>query len=108
MFAFGVYSRKTSCLILARDRFGEKPLYFGIQNGILGFASELKALKPLKECGWRFDIDRDALATYMRYAYVPTPYSIYKNISKLNVGSYIKFDAKGNSKEYKYWDSKKY
>ncbi|ABI82564.1 asparagine synthase (glutamine-hydrolyzing) [Francisella tularensis] len=107
MFAFGVYSRKTSCLILARDRFGEKPLYFGIQNGILGFASELKALKPLKECGWRFDIDRDALAAYMRYAYVPTPYSIYKNISKLNVGSYIKFDAKGNSKEYKYWDSKK-
>ncbi|MDE4990522.1 asparagine synthetase B, partial [Francisella tularensis subsp. holarctica] len=62
MFAFGVYSRKTSCLILARDRFGEKPLYFGIQNGILGFASELNALNPLKECGWRCDIDRDALA----------------------------------------------
>ncbi|GAB4223640.1 MAG: asparagine synthase (glutamine-hydrolyzing) [Francisella sp.] len=106
MFAFGVYFRKTQQLILARDRFGEKPLYFGIQNNILGFASELKALKTLKEFGWKFDIDRDALATYMRYSYVPTPYSIYKNISKLNVGSYIIFDDNGNSKEYKYWDSK--
>ncbi|MDE5016687.1 asparagine synthetase B, partial [Francisella tularensis subsp. holarctica] len=50
---------------------------------------------------------RDALASYMIYYFVPTPYSINKNISKLNVGSYIKFDAKGNSKEYKFWDSKK-
>ncbi|MDE5014757.1 asparagine synthetase B, partial [Francisella tularensis subsp. holarctica] len=74
---------------------------------MLGIASELKALKPLKKCGWRFDIGREALAAYMRYAYVPSPYSIYKNISKLIVGSSIKFDDKGNSKEYKCWDSNK-
>ncbi|MBK2110037.1 asparagine synthase (glutamine-hydrolyzing) [Francisella tularensis] len=107
MFAFGAYCRKTKQLILARDRFGEKPLYYGVQEGILGFASELKALKPLKESGWLFDIDRGALATYMRYSYIPTPYSIYKNISKLNVGSYIVFEKDGNKKETKYWDSKR-
>ncbi|AEE26788.1 asparagine synthase (glutamine-hydrolyzing) [Francisella hispaniensis] len=107
MFALGVYCRKTKQLILARDRFGEKPLYYGIQNDILGFASELKALKTLKDNGWEFEIDRNSLATYMQYSYIPTPYTIYKNISKLNVGSYIVFEKDGYRKETKYWDSNK-
>jgi len=106
MFAFALYSKTTRKLILARDRFGEKPLYYGVQKGVLGFSSELKALKSLKNTGWQFDVDRNVLATYMRYAYVPAPYSIYKNISKLNVGSYVIFDIGGSSNEIKYWDSK--
>lgn len=106
MFAFAVYLLKESKIILGRDRFGEKPLYYGVQNELLGFASELKTLKLLKNAGWQFSIDRNALATYMLHGYIPTPLSIYSNISKLNVGSYVVFDSSGNSKETKFWDSK--
>ncbi|MFP7961367.1 glycosyltransferase [Pseudomonas aeruginosa] len=87
MFALALWDRQEKTITLARDRMGEKPLYWGWQNGVLFFASELKALKehPL----FRGDIDRDALALFLRYGYVPAPYSIYKGIGKLRAGSYL-------------------
>ena len=106
MFAFAAFDKKTQQLVLARDRFGEKPLYYGLQNNIFGFASELKALKPLKAAGWKYDVDRNVLATYMRYAYVPSPYSIYSHISKLDAGCYLTVDQNKEVKIKEYWSAK--
>jgi asparagine synthase (glutamine-hydrolysing) len=81
MFAFSLWDRDEHRLHLARDRFGEKPLYYGWFDGTLIFASELKALRAHP----RFDavIDPDALAMYMRYGYVPTPHCIFRGTRKL-------------------------
>lgn len=86
MFALALWDRVERRLVLARDRIGEKPLYYGWSNGTFLFASELKALNAYP--GWRPEIDRDALALFMRYAYVPLPYSIYTGIRKLLPGTY--------------------
>jgi asparagine synthase (glutamine-hydrolysing) len=86
MFALALWDRVERCLILARDRIGEKPLYYGWSNGTFLFASELKALEAYPD--WRGEIDRGALALFMRYAYVPLPYSIYTGIRKLLPGTY--------------------
>ncbi len=89
MFAFGLWDRAERRLTLARDRFGEKPLYYGfIGRGratTFVFGSELKALRAHPE----FDnkIDRSALALFLRFCYVPAPYSIYEDIFKLEPGS---------------------
>ena len=88
MFAFAVWDRQERTLYLARDRLGEKPLYFGWQNGVFMFASELKALA----CHPSFAgvIDREALALYLRHNYIPWPWSIYQGIRKLAPGSFVK------------------
>ncbi|MDF0674654.1 MAG: asparagine synthase (glutamine-hydrolyzing) [Nitrospira sp.] len=86
MFALALWDRVERRLVLARDRIGEKPLYYGWSNGTFLFASELKALEAYP--GWRGEIDRGALALLMRYAYVPLPYSIYTGIRKLLPGTY--------------------
>ncbi len=106
MFAFCAFDREASKMYLARDRFGEKPLYYGQQKNIFAFASELKALKPLKSLAWNFDVDRNVLATYMRYGYVPTPYSIYKNIYKMEPGCYLVVSEHGETKIHSYWQAK--
>ncbi|MFZ3013994.1 MAG: asparagine synthase (glutamine-hydrolyzing) [Nitrospira sp.] len=87
MFALALWDRVERRLILARDRIGEKPLYYGWSNGTFLFASELKALEAYPD--WRGEIDRGALALFMRYAYVPLPYSIYTGIRKLLPGTYV-------------------
>ncbi|SVD13858.1 uncharacterized protein METZ01_LOCUS366712, partial [marine metagenome] len=84
MFAFAVWDRLDRRLWLARDRIGEKPLYYGVQNGTLFFASELKAIRANPE--FKPEIDRDALASFLRFSYVPAPYSIYRGIKKLIPG----------------------
>src|SRR5574337_1194482 len=86
MFALALWDRVERRLVLARDRIGEKPLYYGWSNGTFLFASELKALEAYP--GWRGEIDRGALALFMRYGYVPLPYSIYTGIRKLLPGTY--------------------
>jgi asparagine synthase (glutamine-hydrolysing) len=87
MFAFALWDRQTRRLHLARDRFGEKPLYYAHINGTFLFASELKAftLHP----AWRGDIDRGALRVYMRYNYVPAPFTIFSAARKLPAGSVL-------------------
>lgn len=88
MFAFALWDQQHRTLYLARDRFGEKPLYYGWFDRTLVFASELKALRVHPR--FEGEIDRDALGLYMRYGYVPTPYSIYRGIRKLPPGTVLK------------------
>lgn len=91
MFAIALWDMREQRLHLMRDRMGEKPLYYGWQGNAFLFGSELKALRT--HPGFRSDIDRGALALYMRYCYVPAPYSIYRGIYKLEPGCLLSLDA---------------
>ena len=81
MFAFALWDRHEHVLNLARDRLGEKPLYYGWMGNTFLFGSELKALRA--HPSWAGNIDRNALAAYLRHNYVPAPHSIYQGIAKL-------------------------
>jgi asparagine synthase (glutamine-hydrolysing) len=87
MFAFALWDRRDQVLSLARDRLGEKPLYYGWMGGSFLFGSELKALRA--HPAWRGEIDRDALAGFMRFSAVPAPASIYRGVRRLLPGSYV-------------------
>lgn len=87
MFAFAVWDRELRTLTLARDRLGEKPLYFGYLQQTFVFASEPSAFTAHPE--WRGEVDRDSLALLMRHNYIPAPYSIYKGVSKLRPGQIL-------------------
>lgn len=91
MFAFALWDRRMSRLFLVRDRFGEKPLYYGWAGGDFLFGSELKALRAHP----RFDneIDRRALNAFMSRTYVPAPLSIYQKIFKLDPGCILELSA---------------
>ena len=81
MFAFAVWDRKEGQLHLVRDRLGEKPLYYGWMGQTFLFGSELKALVAHPE--FKDEVNRDALALYLRYNCIPSPYTIYRGIKKL-------------------------
>lgn len=85
MFALAVWDKRERALTLARDRLGEKPLYYGWQDGTLLFGSELNALAA--HPAFVNSVDQEALATYLHYGFVPAPYSIYQGIRKLPPGS---------------------
>lgn len=104
MFAFSLWDKVEQALFLARDRVGEKPLYYGWMQDAFIFSSELKALKEFSS--WNGNIDRDALSLYVRHNYIPAPYSIYQGIKKLLPGSYLRLSIKGSDKslsEHVYW-----
>ncbi|NTU73659.1 asparagine synthase (glutamine-hydrolyzing), partial [Candidatus Roizmanbacteria bacterium] len=84
MFAFAVWDRFSRVLILGRDRLGEKPLYYGWQEDTFLFGSELKALRV--HPAFKADVDRNALALLMQHNCIPSPYSIYQKIAKLQPG----------------------
>jgi asparagine synthase (glutamine-hydrolysing) len=81
MFAFAVWDRQNRTLTLARDRFGEKPLYYSVAGGTFLFASELKALRAHPQ--FSGEIDLGAIALYLRHNCIPAPYSIYQHVRKL-------------------------
>jgi asparagine synthase (glutamine-hydrolysing) len=87
MFAFALWDRQTRVLTLARDRVGEKPLYYGWQGDALLFGSELKALRV--HPSFIGEIDRSALATYLRRGFIGAPHSIYQGILKLLPGTLV-------------------
>jgi len=90
MFAIALFDRQERKLYLIRDRMGEKPLYYGWCSGAFVFGSELKALR--KYPGFVGEIDRDALALYLRHMAVPDPFTIYKRIYKLQPGCMVSLD----------------
>ncbi len=95
MFAFALWDRRERSLTLARDRLGEKPLYYGWHQGILLFGSELKAIRAFR--GWQGEIDPVALSSYLHYGYVPSPHSIHANVSKLPPAHWVRFDQGGRT-----------
>ena len=93
MFAIALWDRAERHLTLARDRLGEKPLFYGWVRGAFVFGSELKALRAYP--GFINPINRDALALYLQHCAVPAPYSIYQDIFKLEPGCMLSLDAAG-------------
>jgi asparagine synthase (glutamine-hydrolysing) len=87
MFAFALWDRHKRELWLGRDRLGKKPLYYGRCGGVLLFGSELKALAA--HPAFDAEVDRDALALFLRFGYVPAPFSIYRGIRKLPAASLL-------------------
>lgn len=87
MFSICLYDKDLKLLKIARDRLGEKPMYYGYVNNSFVFASELKALKEFPE--FNNKINRTALKKYFQYMYIPCPYSIYSDIFKLEPGHFI-------------------
>ncbi|MBX3354347.1 MAG: asparagine synthase (glutamine-hydrolyzing) [Phycisphaeraceae bacterium] len=90
MFAFAAWNRREGRLLLARDPFGKKPLYWSCENGLLAFSSELHCFQALP--GFRGEVDRDALAEYLMLQYVHAPRSIWRGVHKLEAGSYALID----------------
>ncbi len=107
MFAFALWDRRERRLVLARDRMGEKPLYYGWQNGTFLFGSELKALAA--HPAWSAEVDRGALTLFMRYGYVPEPWSIYRGIHKLPPGCWLELRedqaAEDSPEPQAYWSA---
>ena len=104
MFAFGCWDARESELWLARDRFGEKPLYYTTHRGAFLFASELKALRAIQ--GFHPDIDRNALQEYFRWTNVPSPMTIYEGVSKLPPAHFLRVsNGVAISEPQPYWSA---
>lgn len=102
MFAFCIYDQKKKCLFFARDRFGKKPLYYTLYDQKLVFSSELKSLLAHPEI--KREIDPVSLQKYFGYGFIPAPYTLYRNVSKLPGGHYMFYDlTTATAKITRYW-----
>ncbi len=101
MFAMALYDKKERMLFLARDRVGEKPLYYGLVNGAFVFASDIGSIAALE--GFGNPIDTGVLDLYFIHGYIPAPYSIYQDIYKLEAGSALEIKSPFNK-----WDISAY
>src|SRR5882762_5789823 len=102
MFAFAFWDRTTRTLILARDRLGIKPLYYAATPERVLFASQLKAFRAFP--GWKPSIDSDAVAGYLRYAYIGQPHTIYREANKLPPGHIATLRAGAAPVLQSFWD----
>jgi asparagine synthase (glutamine-hydrolysing) len=106
MFAFALWDKKDKKLILCRDRIGVKPLYYYYKDGLFMFASELKAFH--KHPKFEKKLNLTGLSLYLKYGYIPAPYSIFENVRKLKPGHFLVLDQKGNIEEFPYWKVEDY
>jgi asparagine synthase (glutamine-hydrolysing) len=110
MFAFAIWDEASRELTICRDRFGEKPLFYGWVGRDLVFASELKALAAHPD--WSPSLNRSALTSFMRYCYVPAPQTIWDGVRKLPSGSYVTFAANAEPRNMSdpvaWWSHKTY
>lgn len=105
MFAFALWDRQERTVYLGRDRLGEKPLYYGWIGQTLLFASELKALRVHPD--FNANINRNALALFLRHNCVPSPYSIYQGIYKLPPATLLTWDGRDmHSHPVPYWSAR--
>jgi asparagine synthase (glutamine-hydrolysing) len=103
MFSFAAWDSRENELWLARDRFGEKPLYYGWHGKVLLFGSELKALVAVQ--GFSPEIDRQALGMLIRKISIPAPHTIYKGVKKLPPGSLLRVrGVRDRPEPVRYWD----
>lgn len=101
MFAFALFDHQARTLHLVRDRLGIKPLYWTVTDGWLLFGSELRAL--MAHPALRKDVDREAVAAFLRYSYVPTPATIFRGVFKLPPGCMLTVTAGGEPSVRSYW-----
>jgi asparagine synthase (glutamine-hydrolysing) len=105
MFAVAYWDARAGCGWLARDRFGEKPLYYSFFRGVCIFASELKALRCFP--GYNDTINESVLPLYLRFNYIPAPHSIYKNTLKLPAGHFLRIEnGRPGESPVAYWSLK--
>src|SRR4030095_7310370 len=93
MFAFALFDSRRGTLILARDPFGIKPLFWTARGGGVAFASELKGLRPL--LGHRPPIDHSAIVASLLYYWVPEDHCVYQGVEKLPPGCWLEVAADG-------------
>jgi asparagine synthase (glutamine-hydrolysing) len=105
MFAFALWDQRQQRLVLARDRFGKKPLHYAVSGGRLLFGSEMKAL--LAVAPELADIDPHSLLSYFYFGYIPDPLSAFTRIRKLPPGHVLEFSG-GQIRVSKYWDLPSY
>lgn len=103
MFAISLWDRETRELYLARDRFGEKPLYYGKVNGNFVFASELKAIRKTPD--FNNPICKNALSAFLRFSYVPAPLCIFEDLHKLMPGTYCIVKSDLSIEHHTYWSA---
>ncbi|WP_297758799.1 asparagine synthase (glutamine-hydrolyzing) [uncultured Shimia sp.] len=101
MFAFALWDKARQVLSLARDRAGEKPLFYGTSGKTFLFASELKSMTVHPD--WKGEINRNVLAAYLRHAYVPDPLCIYENIHKLPPAHWVEIQQGVAGTPTSYW-----
>ncbi|MBI2221531.1 MAG: asparagine synthase (glutamine-hydrolyzing) [Acidobacteria bacterium] len=101
MFAFAIYDQRDGSVLLARDRLGKKPLYHAVLNGVLHFASEIKALRASP--AWDGTVDLGALETYFALGYQLAPRTIYRHVSQLEPGHWLRAKD-GRVQVRRYWD----
>lgn len=101
MFAYAIWDAKARRLLLARDRFGKKPLYYAQTADGFYFASELKCLRA---AGVPLEMDPEALRLYLQFGYIPDPWSPFQGVRKLMPGSWLTLDAGGNLRTGRYWN----
>jgi asparagine synthase (glutamine-hydrolysing) len=100
MFALCIWDSRNRKILLARDRFGKKPLYYAISPEGIHFASELKCLRA---AGVPLEEDREALQLYFQFGYIPDPYSAFRNVRKLMPGGWLEYSMDGRTREGRYW-----
>src|SRR5438309_9187516 len=101
MFAFALWDARRQTLLLARDRFGIKPLYYWQARGGLAFASELPSLQAMEWFPGR--IDRRAVRDYLAFGYVPDPHSVFEGVRKLGPGQLLVWERDGSVRVSSYW-----
>ncbi len=101
MFAYAIWDGRRQRLLLVRDRFGKKPLYYAVLPQGIYFASELKCLRPHN---LPLDLDEDAFRLYFRLSYMPDPHSPFRQVRKLEPGSWLTYDARGHVEKGTYWN----
>lgn len=105
MFAIALYDTREKTVTLLRDRVGEKPLYYGLVDGGFAFASDIGCIRALE--GFSNPINRKVLDLYFIHGYIPTPYSVYEGIYKLEPGTILTLKAPYNTWEiHPYWSMK--
>jgi len=102
MFAVALWDRQDRTLTLARDRVGIKPLYWARQGDLFLFGSQPKAITA--HPGFTAQVDRNGLAEYLRFSYVPAPLSIFKDMYKLRPAHMLTIGPDGRTHEVCYWD----
>jgi asparagine synthase (glutamine-hydrolysing) len=100
MFAFCIWDSRRRKILLARDRFGKKPLYYAALPAGIYFGSELKCLRA---AGVPLEDDREAISLYFQFGYIPDPFSAFRGVRKLMPGCWLEYSMDGEMRQGRYW-----